>query len=534
MVRRLGWLILLLPMLAGKCGGGDGSGEGAAVVDLPTSDPRCVALADVGGFPPGYDFVPGASGRVLAATTARSRNLIPLSVEQVPFVVPLGSVPLQLPADSDGDGRVENFKSIGDVVALSSELALVTVSGDVEGVVFVDPLGVQLREALVSVPLGFDPASFRAFPGLPAPGTSATQTGVTSAACIDAGVDALDSRGVRLEESVPSIFQCDGPGTFPASFTSAAAAIGGRLFVAMSNLGLDPGQPDTQFLPGAIVVYDFDGSADPVAVAPTLDTPDGRPYLVTGGFNPTGLTPFTTPSGRDFLLVSHTGAIGIRADDPETDELESGALPITNGLIDVIDVEALERVATIPLRHANPAFDGLAIDPSGRIALFGDVNARRLYGIDLDVLASIAPAGSGGPAQVLEVAIVFDGENPLEFPALPGGAPRVTCPGSIEGVAFNAAGDSLYALDACDGTVAAFEIDLAGTPSTAEVRDRIVFSSLSPATAPLRIDTLGRLRRPSSLRVRPGVPGVDYAGPDVFFLIGEPEGYLCGVRIDSP
>jgi len=526
-------LVLLLPLLGSKCGGGDGSGQGAQVVDLPTSDPRCVALADVGGFPPGYDFVPETSGRIVAATTARTRSLIPLSVEEVPFVVPAGSAPLLLPEDSDGDGRVEFSKSIGGVVALSPELALVIVSGDVEGVVFVDPLRVELREALVSVPPGFDPASFRAFPGLPAPGSSAIQTGITSTACIDAGVDALDSRGVPLDEALPSVFQCDGPGTFPASFTSAAAAIGGRLFVAMSNLGLDPGRPDTQFLPGAVVVYDFDGSASPVVVGPSLDTPDGRPYVVTGGFNPTGLTPFTTATGRDFLLVSHTGAIGIRADDPETDELESGALPITDGLIDVIDVEALERVATIPLRHANPALDALAVDPSGRIALFGDVNGRQLYGIDLDVLDSIPPAGAGGEPRVLEAAIVFDGENPLEFPALPGGAPRITCPGSIEGVAFNAAGDSLYALDTCDGTVAAFEIDLGGAPSTAEMRDRVVFSSLSPATAPLRVDTLDQLRRPTALRVRPGVPGVDYAGPDVFFLIGEPEAYLCGVRIDS-
>ncbi|MFP6628452.1 MAG: hypothetical protein VCC67_05385 [Myxococcota bacterium] len=537
-MRRLSFLLLILPVLvAGKCGGGDGGGSGPLVVDLPTSDPRCVALADIGGFPPGYDFVPDPGGapapmRALAATSARS-NLIPLAIEKIPFEVPPGSAPLQLPADSDGDGNLEFFKSIAGVVVLSSKLALVSVSGSLEGVVFVDPLGVSLRDVLVSVPAGFDPAAFTAFPGLPAPGESRAQTGITSTACIDAGVDALDSRGVRLEDGVAPVFQCDGPGTFPASFTSAAAVVGNRLFVAMSNLGVDAGQADSQFLPGVVVVYDFDSSVDPIAVGPTLDTADGRSYLVTSGFNPTGLTGFAA-GGRDFLLVSHTGAIGIRADDPNTDALESGAVAITDGLIDVIDVEALELVATIPLLGANPAFDGLAIDPTGRVALFGDVNARRLYGIDLDVLASIGPAGSGGPPEVLDAAIVFDGTNPLELPALPGGAPLVTCPGQIEGVAFNAAGDAAYALDTCDGTVSALDVDLSGAPSTAELRDRIVFSTLSPATAPVRVDTLGRLRRPSSLRVRPGVPGVDYAGPDVFFMLGEPEGFLCGVRIDSP
>jgi hypothetical protein len=538
-VRRLCCMLVLLPLLGGKCGGGDGDGGGALGVDLPTSDPRCVALADIGGFPPGYDFIPAADGsaaplQLLAATTARSKNLIPLAIEQIPFAVPSESAPLQLPADSDGDGNVEFFKSIDDVVVLSSDLALVTVSGNFEGVLFVDPLGVSLREARVVVPSGFDPASFTDFPGLPAPGASRTQTGITSTACIDAGVDSLDSRGVRLEDAVRPAFQCDGPGTFPASFTAGAAAIGGRLFIAMSNVGVGPGQPDTQFLPGSVVVYDFDVADDSIAVGPTLDGPEGRPYLLTSGFNPTGLTGFRTPAGRDFLLVSHTGAIGIRADDPNTDALESGALPITNGVIDILDVEALELVATIPLLDANPAFDRLAIDPTNRVALFGDVNARRLYGIDLDVLSSIGPAGSGDPPEVLDSAIVFDGTNPLELPALPGGAPETSCPGSIEGVGFNAVGDAVYALDSCDGAVAAFQVDLRGAASTAELRDRIVFSSLSPATAPLRIDTVDRLRRPSSLRVRPGVPGSDYGGPDVFFLIGEPEGYLCGVRIDSP
>jgi len=33
--------------------------------------------------------------------------------------------------------------------------------------------------------------------------------------------------------------------------------------------------------------------------------------------------------------------------------------------------------------------------------------------------------------------------------------------------------------------------------------------------------------------VRPGIPGVDYSGPDVFFLAGLPEGAVCGIRMDS-
>jgi hypothetical protein len=537
--RALGALLFLLPALVGgKCGGGDGSGGSALVVEQKSSDARCAPLADIRGFPPGYDFVPEpAAGpaplRVLAATATQS-NLIPLGIEQIPFQLPPGSVNYLLPPDSDGDGNIEFFKSIDDVNVESADLALVTVSGNVEAVLFIEPGTVDARQAEVSVPPGFDPAWFAAFPGLPAPGSSRMQTGITTTVCVDAGPGAVDSRGDLLVDAIPSLFWCDGPGSFPASFTSGAAIIGDRLFATTSNVGLDPGSQDTQFLPATVAVYDIDTAADPIAVSPSAATVDGRPYIVTSGFNATHVTPYTTPSGRRFALVTLSGAVGIRADDPNTDEIESGALPITDGAIDVIDVDAGELVATIPLEDANPAFDGIALDPSGRLGLMGDLNARHLYGIDLAVLDALGPPGSGGPPVELGNAVVFDGLNPLLVPALPGGAPASTCPGQVSGVGFQQRGRAAYVLESCDGTVTAFDVDLSGDPTLAELRTRVVYSSTSPATAPLRADTVDQLRRPTSLKVRPGRPGIDYQGPDVFFLITDPESLLCGVRIDSP
>lgn len=531
-------LWMLVPALvAGRCGGGDGSGGSAPVVDQTFFDPRCAPLGDVGGFPPGFAFVPepggGAPRRALAATSTRS-ILVPLEIEQVPFRRPAGLTSYTLPGDSDGDGVVELYKAIDGVESVSDSLALVTVSGDVDIVLFVDPGGVGPRDAWVSVPVDFDPADFAPFPGLPAPGEARLQRGITARACVDAGPDARDSRGVLVSDALPERFWCDGPGTFPATFTSGAVVVGQRLFVSTSNVGLDPGRPNTQFLPGTVVVYEMDPAGSPLVVSPSLATPDGRPYIVTSAFNPTHLTPYTTPGGRSLLLVGQTGAIGILADDPGTDPIEGGTARITDGAIDVIDAATLERVAEIPLRDANPGFGPLAIDPSGRVALFGDVAARRLYGIDLAALATLPPPGSGGIPVVLDDAVIFDGTNPLELPARPGGAPAIRCPGRVAGVAFNAAGDRAYALETCDGTVAAYDVDLSGDPSLAELRTRIRFDVLSAATAPLREDTVAEPRSPGSLAVRPGEPGVDYAGPDVFFTIGDPEGYLCGVRIDAP
>jgi hypothetical protein len=528
---------VLVPLLVGaRCGGGDGSGGSPVVFENSSLDPRCVALADSGGFPPGYDFVPepggGASLRLLVATAARS-NLIPLDIETVPFRIPDGATNYLLPADSDGDGMRELFKSIDDIEVVSPSLALVTVSGTLDAVLFVDPGAVGPRTALLSVPADFDPTSFAAQARLPAPGASRLQTGVPTSACVHAGPAALDSRGEPLATSLPPSVWCDGPGTYPATFTAGAALVGERLFSVTSNLGAGQGQQDTQFLPGSVVVYDLDASVDSLALSPSQEAPGGGSTILTSGFNPTHATPFTTGAGRSLLLVTLTGAIGIRADDPSTDEPESGAIRITEGAIDVIDAEALELVATIPLADANPSFEGVAIDPSGRVGLFGDVNARHVYGVDLALLETLPPAGSGGQPVSLEAAVIFDGLNPLVLPARPGGAPAASCPGRITGVAFDDIGDTAYALDACDGTIAALDVDLSGDPSLAQLRTRIRVRSSSPATAPLRVDTLGQVRSPSALAVRPGRPGLDYAGPDVFFLIGDPEGYLCGVRIDA-
>lgn len=528
--------LLALAALGARCGGGSGSGGSPPTVDQSFSDPRCVALADLGGFPPGYAFVPQASGgvarRALAGTSSQS-NLVPLDIETVPFRLPAGVDPYSLPADSDGDGIQELFKSIDDVLARNATLALVTVSGDINAVLFVDPSVVGPRAIEVRVPAAFDPADFAPFPGLPAPGVSRTQTGITAAACVDAGPGAMDSRGELLVDAIPSFAWCNGPGSFPASFASGVAIVGDRLFVATSNLGADQGRANTQFLPGSVVSYELDDGDDPAVVSPSLATPDGRPYIVTSGFNPTHITPHRTADGRNLLLVGQTGAIGIRPDDPNTDELEAGALPITEGSIDVIDADALVLLATVPLRAANPSFGPIAIDPTRRLALFGDIAARHVHGLDLMALEALPAADAPGLPLDLPGAVVFDGLNPLEVPARVDGAPAVRCPGQIEGVAFNAAGDRVYALETCDGTVAAFDVDLGGDPSTVELRGRVTFSVLSNATAPLREDTLADPRGPGSLAVRPGIPGVDYAGPDVFFTIGEPEGVLCGVRIDA-
>jgi len=284
-----------------------------------------------------------------------------------------------------------------------------------------------------------------------------------------------------------------------------------------------------------VLVFDFDASATPPRVAPDAATP----VLFTSGFNPTHVTPYRSPHGRDFVLVTVTGALGLAPDDPNTPEREAGGQPLTNAAIDVIDAAERRIVATIPLGLAAPSFERLAIDPTGRVAMVGSAIGRKLYAVDLAPLEAIslppgaAPLvldGSTGPD-----AVIYDAASPLVLPALANGAPVATCPGYIVGVDFDATGTKAFASDFCDGTLAIVGVDLSGNPPVPvpAVSTRFRVQDSLPIAAPLTTASLGLSRAPGALRVRPGRPGADYHGPDVLFLVSLPEGQLCGVRIDS-
>jgi len=284
-----------------------------------------------------------------------------------------------------------------------------------------------------------------------------------------------------------------------------------------------------------VLVFDLDLTATPPSIGPDPTTP----LIFTSGFNPTHVTSYRTPGGRDLVLVTVSGATGLVADDPSTPEREAGGVALTPAAIDVIDAAQRRLIATVPLGLAALSYEELAIDPTGRVAFTGSAIARRLYAVDLAPLDAL-PTDPSAPVQVLDGssgpdARIFDAAHPFEVPARPDGAPVATCPGYIVGTAFSAAGDALYATDFCDGTLTLVGVDVSGSPPAPVPGDSSHFQVLRsiPIAAPLDPSSLGLARAPGAVRVRPGIPGVDYHGPDVFFLVGLPEGALCGVRIDS-
>lgn len=509
---------------------GDGSGGRVAVSLRP--DPGCATLG-INPFPPGASLLPDGGSAV--ALSFDPPAVLPFDVTgDAPRLLP-GVPVLGIPDDSDGDGVAEGGAAVpsapqlDDVFALDPALAaarlgLVTASGYEEVIVFDPALG-ELVDVEIEVDAGFDPADYRR---LPAPGTAALRSAVSTDACVRPQ-EPIASDGSDYAQGVPAAFFCDPGviGSFRAGFTSGAAVAAGRLFVSMSNLGVsDP----PIFLPGAVLVYDADWLADPPRVSPSVERAviETR-FPAAGGddvvlFNPTHLDRVEA-AGRELVLVTLSGAIGIQQDDPDTPAIELGALALSPAGLQVIDPETLEIVGgTGPVAAGAFGFGGVAVHPSGRVGVVGSVAGKRVHVVDLQPLADLTTPGA-----VLPSALPV---STLDVPALPGGPSPAICPGSTSGIAFDRAGDRLYVSERCDGSLTTFAVALPAGGAGIDASHFTPDSSLQ-LLASLAPQNFGAQRDPGALRVRPGVPGVDYPGPDLLFLSGQPSAQLCSLRVQS-
>jgi hypothetical protein len=525
-------LLALLALAATPLALGGGSCGGRASIDLsggggnPDLGIECAPLP--GAFPAGLDFIPGQPARVVVANFVPSA-LLPFDADPVPPSIPGSTSIPTLPPDSDGDGRAEGSPllplapSLDGVLGVAPGLAFATASG-YEEVLFVNADSGSLRSFTVATPASLAASDY---PLLPPPGTSAARTAVSTLACVAFPAGALDSRGDPVQTSP----LCP-DGELLTTFTSGAALAAGHLFVSTSNLGDDPGTANTQFLPGSVLVYDVDLLAVPPQVAPN---PLVR-AIFTSAFNPTDAAPVVTPGGRGFVLVTDSGAIGLRTDDPQTPAIEGGGIALSDAAIDVIDPAALQLVARVPLGRAGLSSDRLALDPGHRVAFTGSATGRHLYAIDLAALDAIPPLAPVDPPVQLDGsdsrsgfrdARIFDASHPFVIDALPNGAPPESCDGFVVAAAFDHSGKRLYATEFCDGSMAVVDVDLSGSPTIPVPADRFALLRVRAVTAPVGPAGLGEMRAPGPLAVRPGAPGVDFDGPDLFFLVGDPEGSLC-------
>jgi hypothetical protein len=507
-VRARALALALLAFGAAACEGHGDAGSGLVVEREPIA-PNCTPLART--FPSGLALLSASAHRAaLVQTSPPGVAVFDLEAER-----PVALSFHNIGADSDSDG-VDDATAIapyvgfpltpvmGEIDALRDDLALVSTS-NYEQLLVVDASTGALRSALVETPAGVAPG---AYPLLPPPGQTHLRTGISTLACIRPPIP-VDSTG----EPTTASAVCDpSQPSYLTTLTAGKAVAAGRLFVATSNLA-----SGTRFHPGTVLVYEWIESGGALRVRPDTATP----VLFTEHFNPTGVTRFTTPGGRELVLVTTTGAIGSGT---------GAGNVLGDGAIEVIDPVVPRIAAVIPLGRAGASFDPPAVDPGGRIAWVGASSHRQAYAVDLRSLDDPNLYAASGAPEFLDGARVFTADAPLVLPDRVDGPPPMLCEGYTS-VALNAAGSEMFATDFCDGTFTRVRLDLSGAPPVPFASDRFQVAAQERPFAPS--NAVGQLRAPGLLRVRPGAPGVDYRTPDVLAAAGQPDAQLCALRVES-
>lgn len=532
------FLACALILIVSGCSGDASDGQ-SPTVEFENS-PECLRFD--GGFPSGLVLLPG-DGSEAAVGQIQPTAILGLDLDrEPPSLIARDAIPgfPEVPCarcggiarvDSDGDGEADACRSeslgfrcfspvAGDLFALEADRVALSTSG-YEQLVFVDPrsnalLPVELDPAPAQP--GFDPADW---PFWPAAGERPVRTALSTRACVY-GDDFVDSNGGAIGATT----SCDGLRSgFVTGFTAGVARAAGRLFVATSNLLRSS---TAQFAPGTLLVFDYDERVVPPSVRPD----PAQAVILLSGSNPTSVTAWRTPAGRDLILVGVTGAIAIGT-GPD--------LVRSDAFVDVVDADRLERIATIPLGRAGLGFSPLAIDPSGRLALGGAATSRALFGIDLATLDD--PNLGRGPEPLPIVldgsqpgfpdARVYSASRPFPLPARSDGPPASVC-ATQTSVALDERGTFGVASDFCDGTIAVLDLGLPASRSTAiDPETALRVDRLQKVAAPLVDDASDRLRAIDRVLIRPGTPGLDFDGPDVYFSAGLPEAAVCGTRVNA-
>lgn len=512
---------------------GDGS-DGPGPVVRVSSTAGCLTIAP--GHPSGFTKAIGSTTDALVVRFDElSLYRIDLQGEaprQLNTPPPLPEVPASCPSgiDSDSDGRGDEDWYLnqgfgkfggcigkvasGQVLAISENRVAVTTS-NIEQILFLDAHSGELRNIQLDTPASspsFDPADW---PFWPAFGDRPYRTAFSTLTCInEPGL--VDSSGLPA----PPFLRCDPTVEgFSTNFTADVALSASRFFVATSNW---VGQG--RFLPGTVLVFDYDTSISPPRVSPH----ETSAVIRTTAYNATSITPYTTPSGRELLLVGLTGSI-----------LPDGSAVVTDSAIDVIDANSLTLIATIPLGAAGLGFGRLAIDPTQRIALAGSTIRRALYAIDLAALddpmlglgPQTLPIILDGMTPGFRDARVYSDANPFVLPKRSDGPLDTRC-FSNTSVAIKNNGSFVAASDKCDGTITRLELSLPGA-RTDTIDPFSVLHSPELLVVAAPFDANGETRDIDRVLLRDGVPGIDFTGPDLHYIAGQESGAACAFRVDA-
>jgi len=298
----------------------------------------------------------------------------------------------------------------------------------------------------------------------------------------------LDSDG----ESVNGIDPSD-------AYTSGVAVSNGKIYVCTSNFSRVGKYPVCS--PGTVLIYQWDPAKDP----PTVSRSD-PPFIVTTSYNPTEVTAL----GERTVLVTNSGVLAID---------EARAVPLTEASVDVIDTVLDCVVATYPLGLAALSYKTIGITPDRTRALVGSVAYNSVYELDLTVLDD-APQSCPNPVPRLESAVLAGPQDPIRVGQA--GVAGVETNDFVVQVAVSSDGTRAYASGYNSGTLSVLEVEQ--EPGSPSPKRPLLVLSLTPPL-PTQEDA-----GPGPLAVRPGIPGTDFSGPDLFVLIGLPIGKMFNVQ----
>ncbi|MFQ5698956.1 MAG: dockerin type I repeat-containing protein [Myxococcota bacterium] len=372
--------------------------------------------------------------------------------------------------------------TIDDVVLERPDLAWVTVSGGVEGIVPFDP------QTGAAIPVRFE-GTLGAF--------------------------------VPTQVSFSGAFtRSDGSqvGQFTTNFTSGVARVGNRLLAVTSNFAATGLNAVNN--PGTVLLFDVDES-QPGEIS--VDRPvSGPDHVLTSDFNPTGIV--ALPSGP--VAVTNTGVL-ILTTPPTAGSAAS---------IDLIEPSSGAPLLSIPLGLATPAFRDLALDSTGSVGVIGSAALRQLYAIDLRGVGSFVDpgvdptlqrtscnAGAGAGVPCAPARVVRGVANPIAIPASPQGMPSPD--GFVPDVEFGGDGGFIIATASDDGLLAVAPFDprnLSGPhPLLASRFGAVEAFQVTPAAEA----AVGQEHGPGPLALRPP-PGGGLAGTLAVWTTLGPAGRL--------
>jgi hypothetical protein len=253
----------------------------------------------------------------------------------------------------------------------------------------------------------------------------------------------------------------------PLKSPGGIAIAGNTLWISTANYLRYP--PPAAAAPGVVLRY---------TIGATGLAPASPGHLITSGFNPTGITAI-----GNTVLVTNSGVLDI---------VSGEAVPRSESSVDIFDATNGTLIANVPAGLAALSFTAPAVDAEGRFAYIGSSAFSEVF--QLDIPQRTFTRGLSNP-----ITLVSDADADY-----------------ITGIALSP--DNRRAYVGSFDTSSVVMLNLAASPVSAFSTPYVVgFPKGVTAENPTGVNT-----GVGDIAVRPGTAGVDFKGPDIFILTGNP------------